>query len=191
MTVAEMDLEDAEIMEEMVAEGVVGGEGEEGGPGAEVPVTYNGNELFMDTTGSSEAPPGMADLQDSIDTLRSSLDEMAMPRAFIGARYGDLVDSLLHMGLVPMGLYRPRGLLDAPMPFSVINPPPDTKLVRADLIFVLRPSAVFDVKGKGGGMERPADASGTGDEGSTSGSFVHPPAPPVPPVHVRRRSDGV
>lgn len=192
MTVAEMGFEDSEIMEEMMAEGLVGEEGEEGERGAEIPMAYNGRQLFMDTTGSSEAPPGMVDLQDSIDALRSSLDEMALPRAFIGARYGDLVDSLLHIGLVPMGLYRPRGLLDAPMPFSVVNPPPDTKVVRADLIFVLRPAAVFDAKGKGGGgMEGPAYTPGMGDESSTSGSFAHPLAPPIPPVQVRRRSDSV
>lgn len=182
VTVADLDPEEAEMMEEMVAEGVVGEEGEEGGPGAEVPVGYNGNELYMDTTGRNEAPPGVADLQDSIDALRSSLDEMALPRAFIGARYGDLVDSLLHIGLVPMGLYRPRGLLDAPMPFSVVNPPPDTKLVRADLIFVLRPaSAFFDSKGTGGG--------GGGGEGggSTSSAFPYPP----PPMPMRCRSDSV
>ena len=190
VTVADLDPEEAEMMEEMVAEGVVGEEGEGKGPGAEVPVGYNGNELFMDTTGRSEAPPGVADLQDSIDALRSSLDEMALPRAFIGARYGELVDSLLHIGLVPMGLYRPRGLLDATMPFSVVNPPPDTKLVRADLIFVLRPAAVFDSKGRGGGGggEGPAAApSMSGGGGSTSGSFPYPP----PPEPMRRRSDSV
>jgi len=145
----------------------------------------------MDTTGRREAPPGLAALQDSIDALRSSLDEMALPRAFIGARYGELVDSLLHIGLVPMGLYRPRGLLDAPMPFSVVNPPPDAKLVRADLIFVLRPAAVFDSKGKGGGGrggEGPAAAASmSGGGGSTSGSFPYPP----PPEPMRRRSDSV
>ena len=136
--------EDQEELEMMEAAGAVEGDLEE----TAVPIGYNGKELFLDTTGHEDAPPALEDLQDAIDALRSSLDEMALPPAFIGLPYGDLVDSLLHIGIVPMGLYRPRGLMEAPMRFSLVNPPAGEKLVRGDLVFVLRPNASFSQVGE-------------------------------------------
>lgn len=112
----------------------------------EVPQGYNGFDLYMDTTGEDTAPPQMYDLQDSIDALRSSLDQMTLPSAFVGRCYGELVDAFLFMGIVPLGLYRPRGLMDAPMPFSIVNPKATTRLVRADLVYVLRPSTLTPSK---------------------------------------------
>lgn len=167
----------------------VGGSGGEGGPEEEVPLGYNGCELFMDTTGREEAPSHLEDLQDAIDALRSSLDEMVLPSAYIGLRYGELVDALLHIGIVPMGLYRPRGLMEAPMPFSVVNPPADTRLVRADLIFVLRPGPAFESAARG-------DSGGGGGPASTRPQEQQQQQPhqrrsysgvPPPPVPSRRR----
>jgi len=146
-TASEGEILDAEMLKEMLGDAT--NDTGQNDVDAEVPFGYTGRDLYCDSTGLDDAPPEVENLQDSIDLLRSSLDEMPLPRAFLGARYADLVDAFMHMGLVPIGLYRPRGLMDAPLPFSVVNPSPDTKMVRSDLIFVLRPAGIFESTEKG------------------------------------------
>ncbi len=125
-------------------------EGEDGeGDGASLeesipPEGYTGRMLFTDATGQAHAPAALEDLQDSIDALRSTLDMLPLPAAFVGLPYGELVDSLLHCGVVAVGLYRPRGHLGASMPFSLVNPPATVALVRGDLVYALRPGPLFD-----------------------------------------------
>lgn len=44
---------------------------------------------------------------------------------FKNSTYGDLVDYLLPRGCMPIGLYRPPGLNDCPLPYTHVNPSPD------------------------------------------------------------------
>lgn len=194
--------------------GMRGAEREDGGDGEESvestpPEGYTGSNLFTDATGQESAPPDLEDLQDSIDALRSTLDMVplaALP-AFVGLPYGELVDSLLSIGVVAMGLYRPRGHMEATMPFALVNPPASARLVRGDSVYVLRPGPVFDGRGGGdhGGQragqvpwgqvrrEKSAPAApaegcrgeGCGHDTTISGTTVFLSPPPPPPSRLK------
>jgi hypothetical protein len=176
-------------------------EGEEGDAESlsdSVPEGYTGGQLFMDATGQAQAPPALEDLQDSIDALRSSLDMIAMLPAFVGRPYGELVISLLSIGVVAMGLYRPGGQMEATMPFSLVNPPASMRLVRGDLVYILRPGPLFGDRERGRqappGQPRressapPASApsaEGGAGSGSSAGPTVFRSPPPPPPSRYR------
>lgn len=183
---------------EVEEQGGGGGDGAMGGPedgdrdrdGEESvelapPEGYTGRHLFTDATGHARAPAEVEDLQDSVDMLRSTVDMLplaALPAAFVGLPYGELVDALLHVGVVAMGLYRPRGHMEATMPFALVNPPASTRLVRGDAVYVLRPGPLFsgDHAGPKGGAEHVP-------LGQLRREKSAPAAPPPPPPPSRLR----
>jgi len=78
-------------------------------------------------------------LREIVNEMRSTLDQIPVPKGFVRGRYGGLVHALLEHGIMPLGLYRPAGVGGSTLPFALINPPPTTTLVSTDLIYILRP----------------------------------------------------
>jgi hypothetical protein len=62
-----------------------------------------------------------------------------VPMEYVGREYSELVEALLQVDIVTLGLYRPRGTANAPLPYAVINPSKETALAAEDMVYVLRP----------------------------------------------------
>ena len=72
--------------------------------------------------------------------MSGHIDQLAVPIEFVGSTYKEMADSFIFEdGIISLGLYRNRGHEGAPMPFTQLCPPPETKLQSTDLVFVLIP----------------------------------------------------
>jgi hypothetical protein len=64
--------------------------------------------------------------------------QISVPEEYVNRRYGDLFIGLLHnQGILALGLYRARGTLGAPSAYVFTNPPQETMVYEADLVYVI------------------------------------------------------
>lgn len=59
-------------------------------------------------------------------------------RRFRGQRYDLLARELILNGAMPLGLYRPAGTKGNNLPYTQVNPSISERIVRGDIVFVLR-----------------------------------------------------
>jgi hypothetical protein len=63
---------------------------------------------------------------------------MPVPEDYLNKNFGDLFNYLsIERNLIPLALYRLPGAVDNKHPYVYTNPPPDTKLIHRDKVFVL------------------------------------------------------
>eukprot|EP00741_Cyanophora_paradoxa_P004093 tig00000767_g3975.t1 len=85
-----------------------------------------------------QGPACVAFLHYALESPRH-LQQTALPAAFAGRPYRDLVAALLLCTpFVPLGLFRAPGTGGAPAPFVYTNPHPATRLLPSDRVFLLR-----------------------------------------------------
>lgn len=69
---------------------------------------------------------------------RRILDQIPVPVEFAHRKYADLFLALLgNDGILALGLYRAAGAFESPTAYVFTNPPKDTIVNAADLIYVL------------------------------------------------------
>jgi len=94
-------------------------------------------EIWAFTTYGQDQRPRT--LREMVNEMRSVLDQIPIPKSLVGARYSALVQGLMAEGMVPIGLYRPEGILGSSLPFAVINPDRSVKLTHLDQVYILIP----------------------------------------------------
>lgn len=73
----------------------------------------------------------------SYDEVRV-LNQIPVPQEYCNRSYSDLFIGLLRdKGILPLGLYRARGTLGSPTAYVFTNPPKETIVNAADLVYVL------------------------------------------------------
>jgi len=82
----------------------------------------------------------MMERWEMVNSMRGVIDQIVVPPSFARHTYGQVVVALIEQhGVISLGLYRPTGTQGSTLPFTLINPHPDTLITEKDMMFILRP----------------------------------------------------